>query len=214
MLHIQSFTFNPVQENTYVLHNEKGAACIIDPGCYFSSEEQALNDFIKTTNLKPVLLLNTQCHLDHIFGNRFVHQTWNLTLHLHTNEKQVLDLGPASGQLWGLPFVNYEGSLNYLNEGDTVLIGNDPLEVLFTPGHSPGSICFYSRAHKFLIGGDVLFNGSVGRTDLPGGDFKILEQSIKTRLYTLPEDVAVYPGHGPSTTIGDEIKTNPFVKLV
>lgn len=214
MLHIQSFTFNPVQENTYVVYNEKGAACIIDPGCYFSSEEQALKGFIESSRLTPVLLLNTHCHLDHIFGNRFVHKTWNLELHLHPAEKQVLDLGPASGQLWQLPFDNYDGPLHYIDEGDEILIGNEPLDILFTPGHSPGSICFYSKGHKFLIGGDVLFNGSVGRTDLPGGDFKTLEQSIKTKLYTLPEDVIVYPGHGPSTTIADEIETNPFVKLV
>jgi glyoxylase-like metal-dependent hydrolase (beta-lactamase superfamily II) len=214
MLHIQSFTFNPVQENTYVLYNEKGAACIIDPGCYFSSEEQALKGFVEANGLDPVLLLNTHCHLDHIFGNRFVHDTWGLTLHLHPKEKRVLDHGPTSGQAWGLPFTNYDGELKYLEEGDTVLIGNEPLEVLFTPGHSPGSICFYSKAHKFLIGGDVLFSGSVGRTDLPGGDFATLEESIKTKLYTLPEDVVVYPGHGESTTIGDEIKTNPFVKMI
>jgi glyoxylase-like metal-dependent hydrolase (beta-lactamase superfamily II) len=214
MLQIQSFTFNPVQENTYVLYNEKGAACIIDPGCYFSGEEQALRGFVTANNLTPVLLLNTHCHLDHIFGNRFVQQTWGLTLHLHPLEKQVLDRGPASGQAWGLPFTNYDGELNYLEEGDEVLLGNEPLQVLFTPGHSPGSVCFYSKAHKFVIGGDVLFNDSIGRTDLPGGDFKTLEQSIKTKLYTLPEDVVVYPGHGPSTTIGDEIKTNPFVKMI
>ena len=214
MLHIQSFTFNPVQENTYVLYNEKGQACIIDPGCYFSGEEQALKGFINDNNLTPVLLLNTHCHLDHIFGNRFVHNTWGLTLHLHPLEKQVLDLGPASGQMWQLPFDNYDGALNYINEGDVLKVGDEVLEILLTPGHSPGSVCFYSHAHKFLIGGDVLFAGSVGRTDLPGGDFKTLEQSIKTKLYTLPEDVIVYPGHGESTTIGDEIKTNPFVKLV
>lgn len=214
MLHIQSFTFNPVQENTYVLYNEKGAACIIDPGCYFSSEEQALKGFVEANGLEPALLLNTHCHLDHIFGNRFVHSTWGLTLHLHPKEKLVLDHGPASGQAWGLPFTNYDGDLKYLEEGDTVLLGNEPLEVLFTPGHSPGSICFYSKGHKFLIGGDVLFSGSVGRTDLPGGDFKTLEESIKTKLYTLPEDVVVYPGHGGSTTIGDELKTNPFVRMI
>lgn len=214
MLHIQSFTFNPVQENTYVLYNEKGSACIIDPGCYFSGEEQALKGFIKQNNLTPVLLLNTHCHLDHIFGNRFVYRTWNLTLHLHRLEKQVLDLGPVQGQLWQLPFDNYDGELVYIDEGDTVLIGDEPLEIVLTPGHSPGSICFYSKAHKFIIGGDVLFNGSIGRTDLPGGDFKTLEESIKTKLYTLPEDVIVYPGHGDSTTIGDEQKTNPFVKMV
>jgi len=214
MLHIQSFTFNPVQENTYVLYNEKGQACIIDPGCYFSGEEQALKRFLEDNKLVPVLLLNTHCHLDHIFGNRFVHKTWGLTLHLHPLEKQVLDFGPASGQSWGLPFDNYDGELNYINEGDEIKLGDEVLEIFFTPGHSPGSICFYSKAHKFLMGGDVLFNGSVGRTDLPGGDFKMLEQSIKTKLYTLPEDVIVYPGHGSSTTIGDEMATNPFVKMV
>lgn len=214
MLQIQSFTFNPVQENTYVLYNEKGAACIIDPGCYFSSEEQALKGFMESHNLTPVLLLNTHCHLDHIFGNRFVQKTWNLTLHLHPAEKQLLELGPVQGQMWQLPFDNYNGELKYLEEGDSVRLGDETLDVLFTPGHSPGSICFYSKAHKFIIDGDVLFNGSVGRTDLPGGYFKTLEQSIKTKLYTLPEDVIVYSGHGPSTTIGDEIKTNPFVKLV
>jgi glyoxylase-like metal-dependent hydrolase (beta-lactamase superfamily II) len=212
MLHIQSFTFNPVQENTYVLYNEKGAACIIDPGCYFSGEEQALKGFLEAHNLTPVLLLNTHCHLDHIFGNRFIHKTYGLTLHLHPLEKQVLDLGPVSGQLWQLPFDNYDGDLHYINEGEGIQLGDDTLEILLTPGHSPGSVCFYNKEHRFLIGGDVLFNGSVGRTDLPGGDFKILEQSIKTKLYTLPDDVVVYPGHGEPTTIGKERRSNPFVQ--
>jgi glyoxylase-like metal-dependent hydrolase (beta-lactamase superfamily II) len=214
MLTVQAFTFNPVQENTYVLYNEKGACCIIDPGCYFASEEKALTDFIEQNGLTPTLLLNTHCHLDHIFGNRFVAKRFGLKLHLHPKEKQVLDRGPASGQAWGLPFDNYDGELVFLNEGDTIRIGEDELHVLFTPGHSPGSISFYDKEAKFVIAGDVLFQGSVGRTDLPGGDFSVLEESIKTKLYTLPEDVIVYPGHGESTTIGDEMKTNPFVKMI
>lgn len=214
MLNVQSFTFNPVQENTYVLYNEERLCCIIDPGCYFASEEMALKNFIESNGLKPIFLLNTHCHLDHIFGNRFVAQTYGLPLHLHRLEKQVLDYGPVSGQRWQLPFENYEGELKFLEEGDTIFLGKDELHVLFTPGHSPGHICFYDKEARFLIGGDVLFEGSVGRTDLPGGDFATLEQSIKTRLYTLPEDVIVYPGHGASTTIGDEIKTNPFVKMI
>ena len=214
MLNVQSFTFNPVQENTYVLYNEERLCCIIDPGCYFASEEMALKNFIESNGLKPIFLLNTHCHLDHIFGNRFVAQTYGLPLHLHRLEKQVLDYGPVSGQRWQLPFENYEGDLKFLEEGDTIFLGKDELHVLFTPGHSPGHICFYDKEARFLIGGDVLFEGSVGRTDLPGGDFATLEQSIKTRLYTLPEDVIVYPGHGASTTIGDEIKTNPFVKMI
>ena len=214
MLTVQSFTFNPVQENTYVLYNDKSQCCIIDPGCYFASEEQELKDFIEKGHLQPVYLLNTHCHLDHIFGNRFVQKTFGLPLYLHKLEKPVLEYGPTSGQLWQLPFDNYDGELNFLDEGQVVQIGEDRLHILFTPGHSPGSISFYSQENKFIISGDVLFQGSIGRTDLPGGDFTILEESIKTKLYTLPGDVIVYPGHGDSTTIGDEMKTNPFVKMV
>jgi len=213
MLTVHTFTFNPVQENTYLLYNENGACCIIDPGCYFAAEEQQLAGFIAANSLRPVLLLNTHCHLDHIFGNRFVQQTWGLELHLHRAEKPVLDRGPASGQLWQLPFENYDGPLHFLEEGDQVRIGEDALSVLFTPGHSPGSITFHSSAQHFIISGDVLFNGSVGRTDLPGGDFRQLDESIRTKLYTLPEDVIVYPGHGDTTTIGDERRGNPFVKM-
>jgi glyoxylase-like metal-dependent hydrolase (beta-lactamase superfamily II) len=113
-----------------------------------------------------------------------------------------------------MPFDNYDGELHFLDEGDAVRIGEDVLHVLFTPGHSPGSISFYSEENKFVISGDVLFQGSVGRTDLPGGDFTILEESIKTKLFTLPADVIVYSGHGETTTIGDEMKTNPFVKMI
>lgn len=214
MLNVQSFTFNPVQENTYLLYNEERLCCIIDPGCYFASEEIELRNFIELHQLTPKYLLNTHCHLDHIFGNRFIHKTYGLVLQLHKLEKQVLELGPVSGQMWQLPFDNYDGDLKFIDESDKINLGNDELEILFTPGHSPGHICFYDRASRFLIGGDVLFNGSVGRTDLPGGDFATLEQSIKTKLYTLPEDVIVYPGHGDSTTIGDEMKTNPFVKMI
>lgn len=213
MLTVQSFTFNPVQENTYVLYNDKGDCCIIDPGCYFASEETLLAEFIESRSLKPILLLNTHCHLDHIFGNRYVANRYGLKLHMHILDKPVLDFGPSSGQLWQLPFDNYDGELIYLEEGQRIKLGDETLKVLFTPGHSPGSISFYSEAHKFIIAGDVLFSGSVGRTDLPGGDFKTLETSIKTKLYTLPEDVIVYSGHGESTTIGDEMKTNPFVRL-
>lgn len=214
MLHIKSFTFNPVQENTYIVYNETNECCIIDPGCYFSSEEQELKTFVQQNGLKPVYLLNTHCHLDHVFGNRFVAKTFDLKLHMHPKEKQMFDLAPTSGQMWQLPFDNYDGEIEYFEEGDVIKLGDEELQILFTPGHSPGHVVFYSRKHKFVIGGDVLFEGSVGRTDLPGGSFETLEESIKTKLYTLPADVVVYPGHGRSTTIGDEMKTNPFVKMI
>lgn len=214
MLTVQRFTFNPVQENTYVVYNEKGQCCIIDPGCYFDHEEKTLQNFIEEAKLEPVLLLNTHCHLDHIFGNRFVARTWNLPLHISKEEENVLENGPESGKRWQLPFENYEGPLHFIAEGEQLTLDDETLEILFTPGHSPGHLSFYSRTNKFILSGDVLFQGSVGRTDLPGGDFSILEQSIKTKLYALPEDVIVYPGHGDTTTIGDEIKTNPFVKMI
>lgn len=212
MLAVKSFTFSPVQENTYVVYNEEGQCCIIDPGCYFPGERDELKTGIEKTGLKPVLLLNTHCHLDHVFGNKFVHETWGLPLHLHKNEKPVLDFAPEAGKMWQLPFDNYEGPLVYLDPGKIIKIGEEVLEIRFTPGHSPGSISLYHQAGGFIIGGDVLFNGSVGRTDLPGGSFEILEKSIREQFYMLPDETIVYSGHGPATTIGFEKKNNPFVK--
>lgn len=213
MLTVRSFTFSPIEENTYILYNENNHCCIIDPGCYFPEEREELKTGILKTTLKPVLLLNTHCHLDHVFGNKFIHDTWQLPLHIHEKEKPVLDFAPASGQLWQLPFDTYDGPLVYLKPGEKIKIDDDELEILFAPGHSPGHVCFYHEAGGFVIGGDVLFNGSIGRTDLPGGDFKTLINSIQTQLFTLPDDTKVYPGHGPMTTIGFEKMNNPFVKL-
>lgn len=213
MLSIKTFTFNPVQENTYVLHNEKKECCIIDPGCYFAEERDELKKYIELSGLTPVLLLNTHCHLDHVFGNKFVHETWNLTLHIHEKEKLVLERAPIAGKTWQLPFDNYEGDPEFIKEGDKIGIGEEELEIRFTPGHSPGSIIFYNEAGKFVIGGDVLFNGSIGRTDLPGGDYDTLINSIQTQLFTLPDETKVYPGHGSLTTIGFEKMNNPYVKL-
>jgi hydroxyacylglutathione hydrolase len=213
MLNSKAFTFNPVQENTYVLYNEKGECCIIDPGCYFPEEREELKTEIEQQGWKPVLLLNTHCHLDHVFGNQFVYDTWGLELHIHEKEKPVLDFAPQSGLMWQMPFDPYNGPLMYLNENTRIRIGTDELEIRFTPGHSPGSVSFYYEPAGFIIGGDVLFNGSIGRTDLPGGDFNILVNSIQTQFFTLPDDTKVYSGHGPVTTIGFEKMNNPFVKL-
>ena len=213
MLSVKAFTFSPVQENTYVLYNEKSQCCIIDPGCYFPEEKQELKDAIEKAGWKPVLLLNTHCHLDHVFGNQFIYDTWGLQLHIHEKEKPVLDFAPQSGMMWQLPFDNYNGPLEFLKEGSTIQIGDERLEIRFTPGHSPGSVSFYHEEGKFIIGGDVLFNGSIGRTDLPGGDFDVLVKSIQTEFFTLPDETKVYSGHGPVTTIGFEKMNNPFVKL-
>jgi glyoxylase-like metal-dependent hydrolase (beta-lactamase superfamily II) len=213
MLTVKTFTFSPVEENTYILYNELGHCCIIDPGCYFPEERDTLKTGIEKTGLTPVLLLNTHCHLDHVFGNKFVHDTWGLPLHLHQKEKPVLDFAPQAGQLWNLPFENYNGPLVYLTEGTSIKIDDDELEIRWVPGHSPGSISFYHEAGGFVIGGDVLFNGSIGRTDLPGGDSATLINSIQTQFFTLPDETKVYSGHGPMTTIGFEKMNNPYVKL-
>lgn len=211
MLTIKQFTFSPVQENTYILFNEEKECIIIDPGCYSSQERNQLKDYVVEHGLQPKYLLNTHCHLDHIFGNRFVATTFGLVLHIHPNEEKVLSMGPTFGDMWGLPFQNYEGDLVFLKDGDSISLGNDLLEILEAPGHSPGSICFYNSKQQFIIGGDVLFNGSIGRTDLPMGDFDTLINSIRTKLWPLPDEVVVYSGHGPTTTIGKEKRSNPFL---
>ena len=211
MFAVKVFIFSPVQENTYVLYNEEKNCIIIDPGCYYDAEREELASFIEANGLMPQLLLNTHCHLDHVFGNRWVAKRYGLKVHLHEKEKPVLDYAPASGLMWNLPFDNYQGELIYLRENDTVKLGEDELKVFFTPGHSPGSIAFYCKKQQFVIGGDVLFRMSNGRTDLPGGDFNTLISSIRTKLLALPDEVTVYPGHGEPTTIGVEKINNPFM---
>ena len=211
MFHLKVFTFNPVQENTYLLYNEEKECIIIDPGCYFDAEKEELKSYIQVNNLQPRLLLNTHCHLDHVFGNKFIAEEYNLTLKAHLLEKEILELAPASGLMFNLPFDNYQGEVIYLKEGESISLGEDKLKIIHAPGHSPGSICFYCEKQKFIIGGDVLFNNSIGRTDLPGGNHEDLLRNIKEKLFLLPDDVKVYPGHGEETTIGNEKKFNPFL---
>lgn len=211
MYNVKVLTFSPIQENTYILYNNEKDAIIIDPGCYGRDEEDQLRHFIDKEGLKLRLLLNTHCHLDHVFGMKFVAETWNLVPHFHRLEKPVLDYGPVAGLMWNLPFEVYSGAVVFLEEGDPTGLVGDPLQIFFTPGHSPGSISFYYEPGGFVISGDVLFRGSIGRTDLPGGDFDTLTSSIREKLYTLPDNTMVYSGHGGSTTVGAEKRTNAYV---
>jgi len=211
MLKIKSFVFSPIQENTYILSNELKQCVIIDPGCYFDEEKETLRAYITESGLTPQMLLNTHCHLDHVFGNKWVAETYGLELRIHATEKAVLDFAPTSGLMYNMPFDNYTGEFNYLKEGDMISLGDDQLEVIFAPGHSPGHICFYCARQHFVISGDVLFNRSIGRTDLPGGNHGQLIRSIREKLFVLPDETVVYSGHGERTTIGEEKRENPFL---
>lgn len=211
MLNIKSFVFNPVQENTYLLYNASGQCIIIDPGCYFDAEKDELTQFIKERGLRPEMLLNTHCHLDHVFGNKYLAEAYSLIPRIAEGEKPVLEYAPVSALMYNLPFDNYTGTLDFIEEGDIITLGQDKLEVIAAPGHSPAHLCFYCREQHFLIGGDVLFQGSIGRTDLPGGDHRQLIDNIKNKLFTLPDETVVYSGHGPATTIGEEKRHNPYL---
>lgn len=211
MAYVKIFQFNPLQENTYLLYNDDGECIIVDPGCYTDAERDRLANFIQTASLKPMMLVNTHCHLDHVFGNKFVHETYGLELYIHEGEKQVLEMAPTSGLMWNLPFDNYTGPLHFLDETSSLQLGKESIAILFTPGHSPASISLYAASSGFVVAGDVLFRESVGRTDLPGGNPDVLVNSILTKLYPLPEETIVYAGHGIPTTIGHEKRHNPYV---
>ena len=211
MVTIKTFTFNPFSENCYVLSDETRACVIIDPGCHILEEEQELKSYVEKNNLRPVRLLNTHCHIDHVFGNPFVSETWKLNLEIHLLELKVLAFFPQVCEMYGFNGKIQPEPLTILEERDSVQFGNTSLEIIFTPGHSPGSVCFYNATEKFLIGGDVLFQGSIGRSDLPGGNLETLLKSIREKLFVLPDDTRVFSGHGGVTEIGIEKKTNPFV---
>ena len=213
MINVKIFTFNPLQENTYILYTDDLECIIVDPGCYFEPEREKLAGFIEKTGLKPTLLVNTHCHLDHVFGNKFIKETYNLDLYIHQGEQVVLEHAPTSGLMWNVPFDNYEGPIHYLVPGKVISLGEESLEILFTPGHSPASVSFYARESGFVIAGDVLFRESIGRTDLPGGSPEVLVKSIMEQLYVLPDETVVYSGHGVPTKIGHEKKHNPYVRV-
>lgn len=213
MIHVASFAFNPFQENTYILYDETKECIIIDPGCYTSNEQKRLEAFIAKEELKPVRLINTHCHLDHICGNAFVGLKYGLDLEAHEGEQVVLDASLDHGKMYGFVFEPSPNIMHTIQEGDEIKFGHSTLKTLFTPGHSPASISLYCEQDKFVIAGDVLFFMSIGRTDLPGGNHDLLLQSIREKLFTLPDETIVYNGHGQKTQIGFEKRNNPFFKL-
>ncbi len=212
MIEIEQFTFNSFQENTYLLIDPSSRDCIvIDPGCSNSSEEGELVSFIEEKQLQPVRLINTHCHIDHVLGNKFISEKYHLSLESHRLEIPVLASGTQVSQMYGIPYKESPEISIFHEEGQSIQLGQTQIEFLLTPGHSPGSICLVSKKEKWVIGGDVLFLGSIGRTDLPGGNYDTLMGSIISKLMPLEDEVVVYPGHGPTTTIGNERTTNPFI---
>ncbi|WP_044203788.1 MBL fold metallo-hydrolase [Flammeovirga sp. OC4] len=212
MINVHTLTFSPFQENTYVVWDDTKEAIIVDPGCYDASEEQALKGFIDSNELKVVKIVNTHCHLDHVFGNKFCQDTFGVKLYIPKGEIETLASGANSAAKYGIPgFVTSTHDELLENEGE-VTFGNTSLQILYAPGHSPGHLVFFDQEQKIALGGDVLFKGSIGRTDLPGGDHQTLLDNIKNVMYALPDETIVYPGHGPFTTIGDEKRSNPFVR--
>lgn len=206
------FTFNPFQENTYILYDETGDCVIVDPGCSTKKEENTLDEYIVTQNLKPVRLINTHCHIDHILGNKHVSEKYNLGLEIHEGELEVLNSGTMVSEMYGIGYDPSPSPSRFIKENEIISFGNTKLESILTPGHSPASLSFFNKKANILIAGDVLFRESIGRTDLPGGSMETLLLSIKNHVLTLGDQVLVFPGHGPKTTIGHERVNNPFLR--
>ena len=210
-MQFRTFTFNPFEENTYVLWDDTKECIIIDPGCYEEHEKKELSDFIEKNELQPVKILMTHAHIDHMLGNNYLTGLYDIPIQLSFIETSLLNAVREYGQMWG---INAEPSPNPeydVKENQNVTFGNTILIPYFTPGHSPGSFSFLNKESKNLFSGDVLFMQSIGRTDLPGGDYATLIRSIREKLMVLEDDIKVHPGHGPSTTIGAERRGNPFL---
>ncbi len=211
MIQIQSFVFSPFDENTYVLYDETGEAVIIDPGCLMQAEKETLSHFIAEKGLKVTLLLQTHAHLDHVFGSAYVKRKYGVKMYMHKNEFPILASVESRCRLWGIKGYEPVEADGFLEEGTVVKFGHSTLDILFVPGHAPGHLAFVSHAQRFVIGGDVLFRGSIGRTDFPLCDHAALINSIQTKFMTLADDYVVFAGHMDPTTIGYERRTNPFL---
>ena len=210
MISIKRFEFNLFRENTYVISDDTGECLILDPGCQEPEEQDLLLAYFNENHLKPVKIVNTHCHIDHILGTTFLTDQFKLPFLIHPLEKPLLTASIAQGEFFGLEVQIPPEPTDYLNEGDTVTFGNSMFEVIHIPGHSPGGIVLLNKEQQCMFTGDVLFQGSIGRTDLPGGDYDSLVNSIRQKLLILDPEIRVYPGHGPDTTIGIENQSNPF----
>jgi hydroxyacylglutathione hydrolase len=209
---IKTFTFNPIQENTYLVYDETNEAVVIDAGCVSEIEKRALKNYIENNNLTLKRVLNTHLHFDHQFGNKFLFTTYGIKPEAGKEDEYLLENMIAQTRSFGMAVDEEAQSLgSYITDNQEIKFGNTTLVALHVPGHSPGHMAFYDQKDGILFAGDVLFRGSIGRTDLPKGDYATLILSITNKLLPLPDSTVVYSGHGPSTTIGFERKNNPFL---
>ncbi len=207
---IKQFVFNAFSENTYVVYDDTKECIVIDPGCYEPDEKELLKKYIEDNDLIVKMLINTHCHIDHVLGNNFVKNEYGVELTIHKLDLETLKANEVVAPMYGFQGFEFAEADNFIEEGEKIKFGNSYFDVIFVPGHSRGHIALINEEEKICIGGDVLFRQSVGRTDLPGGDFDTLMDSIKNKLFRLADDMTVYCGHGADTSIGYEKKYNPF----
>jgi hydroxyacylglutathione hydrolase len=212
MIKIKKFVFNAFMVNSYILYDETGECVVIDAACYGPEEEEEIRKFITVNNLKLKRNLDTHCHIDHVLGNNFIAQEYGIKPEYHQNSAGFFHTLKEIGSSFGYAINHIPEARRYLEDGEIIAWGDSSLKVFYTPGHAEGSVCFYNEPQGFVITGDVLFKDTIGRTDLPSGDFNQLMTSIKTKLFTLPAETIVYPGHGPETEIGYEMENNPFIR--
>lgn len=212
MLNIQAFVFNFASENTYILYNENKNTWLIDPGNMNEQETNLISNFIKEHELKIQKILLTHAHIDHVFGLQWAYDTFNLPVIMHKEDQEVLDMLQMSGMRFGMKIDPVKVDVEYINEGDELDFDGEKFKIYHVPGHSPGSVVYHNENQKFMISGDVLFEGSIGRTDLYKGNYELLLDGIRKKLFVLDEETQVFSGHGNPTSIGFEKQYNPFLR--
>jgi hydroxyacylglutathione hydrolase len=208
----KTFYFNALRTCCYVVYDTTGSCIIIDPGCFGEKEEQRLVHYLRDNSLTPEYIVNTHAHFDHLMGLRFLHGLYNIPFRLHPLEENNLKRASDIARVFGFQMIQPECDYTPLEDGEILTYGTSSLKVLHTPGHSPGSVCLYDEQSSRLFTGDLLFAGSVGRTDLPGGDYDLLEKSLSEKIRPLPAQTVVFPGHGPATTLAKELAQNPYLQ--
>lgn len=211
MMKIEKFVVNPLGENSFIISDETGECIFIDPGFYYEEEHEEIKDYLKSNQLIPVKITNTHCHFDHIMGVEFIRNEFKIPFCAHSEDAFWVEKAVGQGEMFGFEMKPVAPIDFFLVENEYVEFGNTKLKIIHIPGHSPGHVVFYNEKDKILIAGDVLFYGSIGRTDLPGGNYETLISNIKNKLFALPDETKVFCGHGPETNLGFEKSTNPFL---